>query len=202
MCKTATARSLRYLHILVQMWYEYMLSSLVPFKVFALSTCLKNREHRMAWVEKDHNNHLVSTPLPCAGLATTSPGCPEPHPAWPWMPPGMGHPQPPWAACSVHHHPLGEKLPPDILPESPLGTVVDDLWVSQVPWTAWWLLVDINTHLKPFTVAKEGCINSNRVLYQTGGDMHKNPNPVCAVPPWGLSLPPFGCGVDHYPSSG
>jgi len=25
---------------------------------------------------------------------------PEPHPAWPWMPPGMGHPQPPWATCS------------------------------------------------------------------------------------------------------
>jgi len=36
----------------------------------------------MAQVEKDHNDHLVSTPLLCAGLPTTRPGCPEPHPAW------------------------------------------------------------------------------------------------------------------------
>ena len=47
----------------------------------------------MAWVERDHNDHLVSIPLLCAGSS-------EPHPAWPWMPPGMGHPQPPWATCS------------------------------------------------------------------------------------------------------
>ena len=39
--------------------------------------------HRMAWVEKDHNDHLISTPLLSAGLPTTRPGCPEPHPAWP-----------------------------------------------------------------------------------------------------------------------
>jgi len=48
----------------------------------------------MAWVEKGHNDHVISTPLLCAGLPTTRPGCPEPHPAWPWMPPRMGHPQP------------------------------------------------------------------------------------------------------------
>jgi len=36
----------------------------------------------MAWVEKDLKDHLVSTPLPCAGLSTTRPSCPEPHPAW------------------------------------------------------------------------------------------------------------------------
>ena len=39
----------------------------------------------------------------CAGSPTSRPGCPEPHPAGPWMPPGMGHPQPPWATCSVRH---------------------------------------------------------------------------------------------------
>ena len=39
--------------------------------------------HRMAWVEKDLKDHLVSTPLLCAGSPTTRPGCPEPHPAWP-----------------------------------------------------------------------------------------------------------------------
>jgi len=35
----------------------------------------------MAWVEKDHNDHRVSTPLLCAGSPTSRPGCPEPHPA-------------------------------------------------------------------------------------------------------------------------
>jgi len=34
---------------------------------------------------------------------------------------GMGHPQPPWATCSVRHHPLREKLPPNISPNSPLS---------------------------------------------------------------------------------
>ena len=46
--------------------------------------------HRRVWVEKDHSDHLVSTPLLCAGSPLTRPGCPEPHPVWPWMPPGMG----------------------------------------------------------------------------------------------------------------
>ena len=41
----------------------------------------------MVWVEKDHSNHPVSTPLLCAGLPNTRPGCPEPHPAWQvWSP--------------------------------------------------------------------------------------------------------------------
>ena len=51
---------------------------------------IESQNHRMAWVEKDHNAHLVSTPLLCAGSPTSRPGCPEPHPAWPWMPAGMG----------------------------------------------------------------------------------------------------------------
>jgi len=50
---------------------------------------LQNR--RMAWVEKSHNDHLVSTPLLCAGSPTTRPDCPEPHPAWLWMLPGRGY---------------------------------------------------------------------------------------------------------------
>ena len=37
------------------------------------------------------------------------------------MPAGMGHPQPPWATCSVRHHPLGEKLLPNIQPKPPLS---------------------------------------------------------------------------------
>ena len=60
----------------------------------------------MVWVEKDYNDHLVSTPLLHAGSPTTRPGCPESHPAWPWMPPGMGHLQHPWATCSSASPPL------------------------------------------------------------------------------------------------
>ena len=33
----------------------------------------------------------------------------------------MGHPQPHWATCSVRHHPLAEKLPPNIQPKPPLS---------------------------------------------------------------------------------
>ena len=43
----------------------------------------KSQNHRTAWIEKDHNDHRVSTPLLCAESPTTRPGCPEPHPAWP-----------------------------------------------------------------------------------------------------------------------
>jgi len=42
------------------------------------------------------------------------------------MPAGMGHPQPPWATCSVRHHPLGEKPPPHIQPKLPLKTQIAD----------------------------------------------------------------------------
>ena len=35
-----------------------------------------------------------------AVLPTTRPGCPEPHPAWPWMHTRTGHPEPPRATCS------------------------------------------------------------------------------------------------------
>jgi len=50
---------------------------------------LVSQYHRMAWVEKDHNDHRVSTPLLWAGSLTTRSGCPEPHPAWPWLHPGI-----------------------------------------------------------------------------------------------------------------
>ena len=39
-----------------------------------------SENHTMAWVEKDHSDHQVSTRL-CAESPTTRPGCPEPHPA-------------------------------------------------------------------------------------------------------------------------
>jgi len=58
----------------------------------------------MAWIEKNLKDHVVSASLLCPGSPTTRPGCPEPHPAWPWIPPGMGHPQPPWATCSSWWH--------------------------------------------------------------------------------------------------
>ena len=54
---------------------------------------IEPQNHRMDWTEKDHNDHLISTPLLCPGSPATRPGCSEPHPAWSWMPSGMGHPQ-------------------------------------------------------------------------------------------------------------
>jgi len=36
--------------------------------------------------------------LPCTGLPPASSGYPEPHLTWPCTPPGMGYPQPLWAA--------------------------------------------------------------------------------------------------------
>jgi len=44
----------------------------------------------MAWVEKELKDHLVSTPLPWAGLPTTRPGCPEPKCCWPWKKEALG----------------------------------------------------------------------------------------------------------------
>jgi len=63
-------------------WSETLFQSCVTLHVtlmiFTLLFCW-TQDHRMAWIEKGHNNHLVSIPLQCAGLPTTRPGCPEPH---------------------------------------------------------------------------------------------------------------------------
>jgi len=48
-------------------------------------------QNHLCW--KEPQQSLSFNPLPCAGLPTTRLGCPEPHPAWPWMPPGhLQHP--------------------------------------------------------------------------------------------------------------
>ena len=69
-------------------------------KARASGNVQNTQNHRMAWIKKGLKGHWVSTPLLCEGSPATRPGCPEPHPAWPWMPPGTGNPQPPWATCS------------------------------------------------------------------------------------------------------
>jgi len=62
----------------------------------------------MAWVEKDHNAHPVPTPCYVQGRQ------PADQAAQSHIQPGLeylqgwGNPQPPWATCSVRHHPLGE----------------------------------------------------------------------------------------------
>ncbi|XP_031464732.1 uncharacterized protein LOC116238932 isoform X2 [Phasianus colchicus] len=49
-----------------------------------ISTCewkiIESKTRRMAWVEKDLEDHLDSTPLLCAAASTSRLGCPEPHP--------------------------------------------------------------------------------------------------------------------------
>jgi len=42
-----------------------------------------------------------SNPLLCAGSPTSRPGCPEPHPAWPWMPPVLATAPFPGLQCST-----------------------------------------------------------------------------------------------------
>ena len=76
----------------------------------------------MSWVEKDHNDHWVSTPLLCAGSPTTRPGCPEPHLAWPWMPPGWGIHSLLGQPVPVRHHSLCENLLPNIQPKPSLSS--------------------------------------------------------------------------------
>ena len=56
--------------------------------------------HRMVWVGRDLEDHLFPTPLPWAGTSSTSPGCSELHPTWPWILPGRGQPQLLWATCA------------------------------------------------------------------------------------------------------
>ena len=41
-------------------------------------------------------------------------GCPGPHLTWPWMPPGMGHPQLLWQPVPVPHHPLSKEFLPNV----------------------------------------------------------------------------------------
>ena len=61
-------------------------SHLFVFKIALYSNhihrIIESWNRRMAWVEKDLKDHLVSIPLPRAGLPATRPGCPEPHLAW------------------------------------------------------------------------------------------------------------------------
>ncbi|NWW95496.1 SPDEF factor, partial [Rhynochetos jubatus] len=47
-------------------------------------------------------------PLPRAGTPSTSPGCSQPHPAWPWTLPGMGHhdDEHSWVSLPPPHPPL------------------------------------------------------------------------------------------------
>lgn len=47
--------------------------------------------------------HLVQ-PLSSGGTASPTSGCSEPCPVWSWIFPGMKHPPPLWASCSVFHH--------------------------------------------------------------------------------------------------
>ena len=72
----------------------------------------------MAWVGRDLQDHQAPTPPPQAGPPTstfnTRPDCPALHPTRPWTPPGMGHPQPLWAAVPAPHHSDSKELPPDL----------------------------------------------------------------------------------------
>jgi len=83
---------------------SYSSTQVGKYKYSYFSTHKESQNHRMTWVGRDLKDHEDPTPLLHAGPPTskfnTRPGCPGPHPAGPWTPPGTGHPQPLWAACS------------------------------------------------------------------------------------------------------
>ena len=60
------------------------------------------------------SSNLLLHAGPPTSTFNSSPGCPGPHPTWPWTPPGMGHSQPLWAAVPAPHHSHSKELPPDI----------------------------------------------------------------------------------------
>jgi len=51
-----------------------------------------------------------SNPLPLAGTPSTSPGCSQPRPTWPWTLPGRGQPQLLWAAWAGASPPSGGRI--------------------------------------------------------------------------------------------
>ena len=64
------------------------------------------------WLGLERTSKIIwFQPSAVGWLPPTSSGCPGPHPTWPWAPPGMGHPQPLWAAVPVPHHYPSEKFP-------------------------------------------------------------------------------------------
>lgn len=70
------------------------------------------QNRRTTWVGKDLKDHPV--PTSCHGqVATTRSCCSGPQPTWPWAPPGMGQPQPLWAAVPAPHHLLSKEFLPD-----------------------------------------------------------------------------------------
>ena len=81
---------------------------------FVLVLIIESQNHRMAWVEKNHNGHLVTPscyvqgrqPLDQAAQSHIQPGL-ECLQGW-GIHNLLGQPVP------VRHHPLSEKLPPNI----------------------------------------------------------------------------------------
>ena len=55
---------------------------------------LESQNHGVVWVGRDLYRPASPTPLHWPGTARA--GCSEPRPAWPWVSPGMGHPQLLW----------------------------------------------------------------------------------------------------------
>lgn len=62
---------------------------------------------------------------PAMGSATHQLSCPGPHPAWPWVSPGMGHPQLLWAALPyIPQNVLKRRMCEDKRPFSEVSGIV------------------------------------------------------------------------------
>ena len=76
----------------------------------------------MAWVEKDHNAHQFQPPAMCR-VTNQQPRLPRATSSLALNACRDGASTPPWATCSVRHHPLGEKLPHNIQPRPPQSQI-------------------------------------------------------------------------------
>ena len=82
----------------------------------------------MAWVGRDLKDHEAPMSLLQAGpptfISNSRPGCPGPHPTWPWIrgdvPQGWGIHNLSGQPVPAPHHSLGKELPLNIQPKSSL----------------------------------------------------------------------------------
>jgi len=74
-------------------WGCFYLTSLLTILTRGLSALLVSLQTTPSW-ELELKVHPAPTPLLQAGLPNTKSA---PNPTWPWVPPGMGHPQLIWA---------------------------------------------------------------------------------------------------------
>ena len=102
-------------HIFLFMWHtEENFLILILTSNGALNTSRGGRQGTVT------DTWLFGWRWPPTSTFNTSPGCPGPHPTWPWTPPEMDGPftKPLWAAVPAPHYSDSKELPPVIQSKS------------------------------------------------------------------------------------